>query len=504
MADVLAGAQAVFGPLSLLYIALGVLVGIIFGAIPGLTGTIGISLFLPLSYTMTPSDALLFLTAIFCGGEFGGSISAILIGTPGTNAAAATMMDGYPLAKQGKARKALLMALAASTFGGVFSACVLLFGAPAIAEFTVNFGPAEFFTLAVFGLSIISSVSGDSIWKGLISGCIGVLIALVGIDSMTGTYRLTFGNINMVRGLSLIPVLMGLFAVPSILEKIADCYRVKCEEKVIVQMDQTDSLSFREIKGVSKTLVRSSVVGTIVGAIPGTGTGLASFLSYDLARKGSKRKENFGKGELEGIAASESANNAVTAGALIPLFTLGIPGSPSAAVLIGAFMIHGMVPGPSLFHDQGPLIYAVMIGMFAANLFMLLEGRLLSRVFALITKVPDTVLAPILLMLCAAGAYSANNSVFDIGVFLTCGFVSYIIGKLGFPVMPISLGYVLGSLAEFNLRRALVLSEGSWSIFVTRPISCFFLVITVLSVALTQKQCLAACRNIFKKAGLIK
>ena len=272
----------------------------------------------------------------------------------------------------------------------------------------------------------------------------------------------------------------------------------------MVEMNHSDSLSFKEIKGVTKTMVRSSIVGTIVGAIPGTGTGLASFLSYDLARKGSKRKENFGKGELEGIAASESANNAVTAGALIPLFTLGIPGSPSAAVLIGAFMIHGMVPGPSLFNDQGPLIYAVMIGMFAANLFMLLEGRLLSRVFALITKVPDTVLAPILLMLCAAGAYSANNSVFDIGVFLTCGFISYIIGKLGFPVMPISLGYVLGSLAEFNLRRALVLSEGSWAIFVTRPISLFFLVITVLSVALTQKKCLEMIRNLFKKVGLAR
>lgn len=501
MADIFAGAQSVFGVLPLLYIALGVLVGIIFGAIPGLTGTIGISLFLPLSYTMSPSSALLFLTAIFCGGEFGGSISAILIGTPGTNAAAATMMDGYPLAKQGKARKALLMALAASTFGGIFSACVLLFGAPAIAEFTVNFGPAEFFTLAVFGLSIISSVSGDNIWKGIISGCIGVLISLVGIDSMTGTYRLTFGNINMVRGLSLIPVLMGLFAVPSILEKVADCYRQKLEEKAAVEMDYKDGLSMKELRGVTKTMVRSSVVGTIVGAIPGTGTGLASFLSYDLARKGSKRKEYFGTGELEGIAASESANNAVTAGALIPLFTLGIPGSPSAAVLIGAFMIHGMVPGPSLFHDQGPLIYAVMIGMFVANLFMLLEGRLLSRVFALITKVPDTVLAPILLMLCAAGAYSANNSVFDIGVFLICGFISFLIGKLGFPVMPISLGYVLGSLAEFNLRRALVLSEGSWSIFVTRPISCFFLVITVLSVVLTQKKCLDMVKGLMKKAG---
>ena len=501
MGDILLGVQALISPLSIIFIALGVFVGIIFGAIPGLTGTIAISLFLPLSYKMTAVQALLFLTAIFCGGEFGGSISAILIGTPGTNAAAATMMDGYPLAKQGKARKALLMALFASTFGGLFSAFVLLFGAPAVAEFTINFGPAEFFMLAVFGLSIISSVSGKSIWKGLIAGCIGVLISLVGIDTMTGAFRLTFGNINMIRGLSLIPVLMGLFAVPSIINMVIEPYRRNRESKTAVQMDKNDGLSKAEIKSVVPTLLRSSVIGTIVGAIPGTGTGLASFVSYDVARKNSKKKENFGKGELEGVAASESANNAVTAGALIPLFTLGIPGSPSAAVLIGAFMIHGMQVGPSLFADQGPLLYAVMIGMVVANIIMFLEGKFLAKWFALITKVPDSVLAPVLLVLCSAGAYSVNNSVFDIGLFLVCGVTSYIIGKLGFPVMPISLGYVLGPLAEFNLRRALVLSEGSWSIFFTRPISLFFVILTVVSVIATQDSCRKALGRIFRRGN---
>lgn len=495
MADLALGFQALLSPLSIIYIAIGVLVGIIFGAIPGLTGTIGISLFLPLTYKMSPVQALLFLTALFCGGEFGGSISAILIGTPGTNAAAATMLDGYPLAKSGKARKALMMALVASTFGGLFSAFILLFGAPAVAEFTINFGPAEFFMLAVFGLSIISSVSGKDIWKGLVAGCIGVLLSLVGIDSMTGTFRFTFGNINMIRGLSLIPVLMGLFAVPSILGMVSEPYRKNKEERKIILMDKKDNLSLSEIKPTFKTLLRSSAIGTIVGAIPGTGTGLASFLSYDMAKKNSKNKENFGKGELEGIAASESANNGVTAGALIPLFTLGIPGSPSAAVLIGAFMIHGMQVGPSLFSEQGPLVYAVMIGMIVANIFMFIEGKYLSKVFAMITKVPDNVLAPILLILCSAGAYSVNNSVFDIGLFLVCGVTSFLIGKLGFPIMPISLGYVLGPLAEFNLRRALVLSEGSWSIFFTRPISLFFIILTLVSLIATQD----SFKKIFKK-----
>lgn len=499
MSNFIAGLQSLASPLSFVFIALGVLVGIIFGAIPGLTGTIAISLFLPLTYRMTPVNALLFLTAIFCGGEFGGSISAILIGTPGTNAAAATMLDGYPLAKQGKARKALMMALVASTFGGIFSAIVLFVGAPAVAEFTINFGPAEFFTLAIFGLSIISSVSGSDIWKGLLSGCIGVLLSLVGIDDMTGTFRFTFGNINMIRGLSLIPVLMGLFAVPSIINMVIEPFREKAELRKTIVMDKNDNLTFAEVKPTLKTLFRSSAVGTIVGAIPGPGTGLASFAAYDMARKNSKNKENFGKGELEGIAASESANNGVTAGALIPLFTLGIPGSPSAAVLIGAFMIHGMQVGPSLFADQGPLVYAIMIGLFIANIFMFLEGKYLSKWFALIARVPDTILAPVLLVLCAAGAYSTNNSVFDIGLFLVCGVTSYIIGKLGFPIMPISLGYILGPLAEFNLRRALILSDGSWSIFFTRPISLFFILLTVFSLVFTQDSIKNRIKGLFRR-----
>ncbi len=280
---------------------------------------------------------------------------------------------------------------------------------------------------------------------------------------------------------------------------VIEPFREKAELRKTIVMDKNDNLSFEEIKPTVKTLFRSSAVGTIVGAIPGPGTGLASFAAYDMARKNSKNKENFGKGELEGIAASESANNGVTAGALIPLFTLGIPGSPSAAVLIGAFMIHGMQVGPSLFADQGPLVYAIMIGLFIANIFMFLEGKYLSKWFAMIARVPDTILAPVLLVLCAAGAYSTNNSVFDIGLFLVCGVTSYIIGKLGFPIMPISLGYILGPLAEFNLRRALILSDGSWSIFFTRPISLFFILLTVFSLVFTQDSIKNRIKSLFRR-----
>ena len=487
MSDAFNGFISLLSIWTLLYINLGVIVGIIFGAIPGLSGTIGIILFLPVTYAMQADHALIFLLSIFCGGEFGGSISAILIGTPGTNAAAATMLDGYPLAKQGKARKGLMMALVASVFGGLFSALILLFAAPAIAEFTINFGPAEFFTLAVFGLSVISSISGKSAVKGVIAGGIGVLVSLVGIDDMTGTPRLTFDNIEMLRGLGLMPVLMGLFAVPSILEMVGKTFTASERRDEAVTLNDGDRLTRAEWTGCIRTMIRSSIIGTIVGAIPGPGTGLASFLGYDRAKRASKTPELFGTGMLDGVAGSESANNAVTAGALIPLFTLGIPGSPSAAVLIGAFMIHGMVPGPALFQEQGVLMWAIMIGMIIINIFMLLQGRLLTRLFAQITRVPETSLAPILLVLCSAGAYSVNNSMFDVGVFFVFGFLSHVLGKLGFPIMPISLGYVLGPMAEFNLRRALVLSEGSPSIFFTRPISLFFIVITIATIYMTSR-----------------
>lgn len=486
MSDALNGFTSLLSIWTLLYINLGVIVGIIFGAIPGLSGTIGIILFLPVTYAMQADHALIFLLSIFCGGEFGGSISAILIGTPGTNAAAATMLDGYPLAKQGKARKALMMALVASVFGGLFSALILLFAAPTIAEFTINFGPAEFFTLALFGLSVIASISGKSIWKGIFAGGIGVLVSLIGIDDMTGTERFTFNSINMLGGLGLMPILMGLFAIPSILGIVGN-YKKASERGEAVALDEKDVLTAAEVRPLLGVLTRSSIIGTIVGAIPGPGTGLASFLAYDTAKKTSRRPERFGTGTLEGVAAAESANNAVTAGALIPLFTLGIPGSPSAAVLIGASMIHGMIPGPSLFQEQGVLMFALMIGLLIVNGFMFVQGRTLTKLFALITKVPDSSLAPVLLVLCSAGAYSVNNSMFDVGVFYVFGFLSYFLGKLGFPVMPISLGYILGPMAEFNLRRALVLSDGSAAIFVTRPISLFFLVATVVTLYLTSR-----------------
>ncbi|MCL1884381.1 MAG: tripartite tricarboxylate transporter permease [Defluviitaleaceae bacterium] len=482
MSDLLYGFTALFSISTFLFMNIGVLVGIIIGSIPGLTGTIGIILFLPFSYVLPSTDAFMLLLGIFVGGEFGGAISAILIGTPGDNASAATMIDGYPLAKQGKARKALTMALYSSGFGSIFSGLALLFFAPMIAGFAIHFGPAEMFSLAVFGLSVIASISGNSIWKGFVAAGIGVMVALVGIDNMTGVQRFTFGNVNMLRGLSLMPVLMGLFAIPSILQMVSSPNKKDAGDTI--ELDK-QGLSFAEVKSTIATLIRASFIGTLIGAVPGPGTGIAAFMSYDTAKKASKNPETFGKGNLNGIAASEAASNAVTGGSLIPLFTLGVPGGPSAAVLMGAFMIHGMVPGPSLFRDQGALMFSIMIGMIFIKIFMVIQGKFLIKAFSYITKVPNSIMAPVLLVICTAGAFSVNNSIFDVGVFYAFGFFAFIIGKLGFPVMPISLGYVLGSMAEFQLRRALVFSGGSFTIFFTRPISLLFVVITVLTVGFT-------------------
>jgi len=468
----------VFSLQTLIFINLGIMIGIIFGTIPGLTGNLGIILLLPMTSTMSLPNAIIFLTSIFCGGEFGGSISAILIGTPGTNSATCTMIEGYPLAKQGHARKALMMALIASTIGGVLSALSLLIFAPTIAKYTLEFGPPEYFAMAVFGLSIIASLSGKSLEKGIVAGCIGIMLSLVGMDIASGTQRFTFHNVNLLRGLTLLPLLTGLFAVPNIVEKI----RTQREESGanIIGMDKTDKLTAGELKGLRGVIAKSSVIGIIIGAIPGAGTGIASFISYNEAKRSSKEPEKFGTGTLEGIAASESANNAVTAASLIPLLTLGIPGSPSAAALIGAFTLQGVALGPMLFKENGVIMYTIMIGLVVANLFMFLQGKLFSGLCARISNIPDAVMIPVLITLCTAGAYSVNNSSFDVMVFMIFGIAAYVLSLAKIPLVPVVLGFVLGPLLDFNLRRGLIMSQGSWLIFVKRPISLVILLLTAL------------------------
>ena len=462
-------------------IPIGLALGIVVGAIPGLTSDLGIILCIPLTYGMEPTMAILMLLAIYCGGTYGGSITAILINTPGTSANAATLFDGYPLAKKGQAYKALSMALFASTTGGLLSAFALLFLAPQIAKITLLFGPAEY--LAVFGLSVIAGVSNKSIFKGLIGACIGIFMSTIGMDNISGTTRFTFGNINLMSGIDLIIALIGLFAISEIMMKSQ--YNPKTDRQNVSAAAITkDKITRDEYRRCRKPIALGSLIGIIIGATPGTGGGLAAFISYNQTKQSSKHPETFGQGEIEGIAASESANNGACGATMIPMLTLGVPGDGATAILMGAFMIHGMVPGPMLFKDQGNILYAIMIGLIIVNVFMYLIGSVFTRFYAHITRIPYEILACIVLTFCIAGSYSTNNRLYDIYIILIFGIISYFLRRMDFQLVPILLGIVLGPLAEDNFRRALLLSDGSLSIFVTRPISLAFLLIAVGSIAL--------------------
>ncbi len=464
-----------------LIIPIGLALGIVVGAIPGLTSDLGIILCIPLTYGMDPTMAILMLLAIYCGGTYGGSITAILINTPGTSANAATLFDGYPMAKKGQAYKALQMALFASTVGGLISAFALLFLAPQIAKITLLFGPAEYFALAVFGLSVIAGVSNKSILKGLMGACIGVFIATIGMDGISGTQRFTFGLTKLRSGIELIIALIGLFAISEIMMKSQ--YNPKTDRKIVDAKSITkDRITKEEYKRCRKPIGIGSLIGCIIGATPGTGGGLAAFIAYNQVKTSSKHPETFGTGEIEGVAVSESANNGACGATMIPMLTLGVPGDGATAILMGAFMIHGLVPGPSLFKEHGNILYAIMLGLIVVNVFMYIIGSVFTKWYAHITRIPFELLACIVLAFCSAGAYSTKNSVYDIYVIFAVGILAYFLRRMDFQLVPILLGIVLGPLAETNFRRALVLSDGSMSIFFTRPISLAFIVIAVVTV----------------------
>lgn len=483
MEQFLGGLQILAQWQNFLIIPIGLAIGIVVGAIPGLTSDLGIILCIPLTYGMDPTMAILMLLAIYCGGTYGGSITAILINTPGTSANAATLFDGYPMTVKGKAFKALQMALYASTIGGLISAFALLFLAPLIAKITLLFGPAEYFALAVFGLSVIAGVSNNSIFKGLIGACIGLSMATVGIDAISGTSRFIFGQRKLMAGIDLIIALIGLFAISEILMKSK--YDPKTDHKTISASAITkDKITKDEYRRCRKPIALGSLIGVIIGATPGTGGGLAAFIAYNQTKQSSKHPETFGHGEIEGVAASESANNGACGATMIPMLTLGVPGDGATAILMGAFMLHGMVPGPTLFSEQGDVLYAIMIGLIVVNVFMYIIGNVFTRFYAHITRIPYEILAPIVLTFCIAGSYSTNNRVYDIYIILIFGIVSYFLRRMDFQLVPILLGIVLGPLAEKNFRRAMVISEGSFKIFFTRPISCAFIVIALASVLL--------------------
>lgn len=461
----------------------GVLSGIIIGAMPGLSVNMAIVLLMPLTFSYQGIGGILMLLGTYCGAIYGGSISAILLNTPGTPASAATTIDGYPMAiRHGQPGRALGISTFASTFGGMFSAMMLVLISPQLAKVTTSFSAAEYFALAIFGISLITSVSDKSTIKGLIGGVLGLLISTIGIDSFSTTFRFTFGQKFLQGGISYVPILIGLFAFSQALITIEEGMTSSADLDKSKLKIKHPFPSGDDIRRIFPTVVRSSVIGTLIGCIPGTGGDIASFISYNQAKQWSKHKEEFGNGAPEGVAAPEAGNNSVSGGALIPLLTLGIPGDGSTAIMLGCFMIQGISPGPLLFSSSADKVYTIFIGLFLANAIMGAMGFSLIRSFVKVIKVPQQILTPIIIVLCALGSFSINNSVNDIIIMVIFGVTGYILIKLNFSMSPMVIGLILGDLAENNLRRALIMNRNNLFAVLTRPITLAFLLAAVFTL----------------------
>ena len=450
--------------------------GIVFGALPGLTAVMGVALLIPLTFGLPPVVAFSSLLGMYCGAIYAGSITAILVSTPGTAAAAATMLEGPRLTARGESLRALEMTTVASFIGGVFSCFILAGVAPQLARFALNFSAPEYFALGIFGLTIVATLSEGALLKGCIAACLGLLIAMVGMDPLTGNLRLTFDSANLINGVSLIPALVGLYALSQVFLTCEDVFRGKRLSAVNISRK---GISLAEIWANRSALLRGSLIGTFIGIVPATGSGTASFAAYSEAKRNSRHPEAFGNGAIEGLAATESANNAVTGGALIPLLTLGIPGDVVTAVILGALMIQGMTPGPLLFQEQGALVYSIFISLLLANVFMLVLGMASVRVFSKIVSIPGGILMPLVTTLCVVGGYALNNSNFDLGVMAVFGILGWIMTKASIPLAPLLLAMILSGIIETNFRRALSISDNDYTVFLTRPVCAVFLCISL-------------------------
>ena len=467
----------VFSVNSLIAMFVGIVGGIIIGALPGLSANMGVALLVPVTFTMDTSSGLLMLVSLYTSAIYGGSITAILLHTPGTSASAATAIDGYELTKQGKAGLALRISTYCSVIGGVVSGIALLVLTPPLSKVALLFGPSDYFLLAVFGLTMIAGVASDSLLKGLIAGAFGLLLATFGVDLDTGFPRFTFGITGLISGVSFVPAMIGLFSLSQVMI-MAETAR---EQRILETRKVEDWRwvpTLAEMKKIWTTIVRSSIIGVLIGILPGAGGDIASWSSYNEAKRFSKNKKEFGKGAIEGVAASETANNAVTGGSLIPLLTLGIPGSSTAAVLLGALMIKGLMPGRELFTKYADVTYTVMVGFLFANIFMGVVGMIVARYATNITKIPNRVLGPLVVALCVIGSFSIGNSIFDVWVMLAFGLLGYVMRKYGYHPAPVVLGLILGPMAEKGFRQAVVLSHGNLAgYYFSSPISVILIIL---------------------------
>ena len=467
-----------FEPYLLFLIFMTTIIGIVIGVLPGLGATTGAALLLPFTLTMPPVHAIAVLATIYVSATFAGSITAILINTPGTSAEAATTFDGFPLAQKGQAGRALGIAVISSTFGGVVSVIVLCFAAPLLARVAYEFRPPEYFALTVFGLSMLASISAGGAVKNLIGGVFGVWLSTIGAERVTAIERFMFGNYELYEGLGFVPVMIGLFAMSELLvqSKIAN------QAVEFVKMKAVQLPSREDYKKIWKTVLRSSGIGTFIGILPAEGATVASMIGYSEAKRWSKNKEEFGKGSIEGIAGAESANNAATGGAMVPTMVLGIPGSGTTAIILVGLMVHGLRPGPYLFTEQVYSVYQIFGSMLAANIMFLLMGLYAAKLFARISLIPISLLWPIVFALSVIGAYALNSSLLDIWIVLIFGVVGFFARRFGFAVAPIAVGLILGKMVEVNLQNSLKIFNGEWWQILTQPLAVFFLILAFLGL----------------------
>ena len=457
----------------------GVLVGIFVGAIPGLTATMAIALLVPFSFHLDTVQSFAFLLAVYDGAICGGSIPAVLIGIPGTPAATATRLDGFPMSRMGEAGKAIGISVISSVVGTYVSLIVLVLVAKRVAEFSLYFGSPEYFALAVLGLSICVSISGKSLVKGMISALMGLFLGVIGLDPVAGFDRYTFGFLELYEGIPYIPAMIGLFGFAEVLSQMER--RTFSFEKV--QRLKNVIPTYREIKSLLPTMIRSGFIGSIVGAIPGAGGNIAAFISYDVTRRISKKEKiPFGQGNPKGVASAESGNNGVTGGALIPMLTFGIPGDSVTAILLGALLIQGLEPGAALFTKHAKTTYTIFLCLGIANTMELICGLALARYFARLINIKEYLLHPVIAVLCMVGAFAMRNSIFDVGLMVVSGVIGWLMKKVEIPDIPLILGLILGFMAEDNLRRTLKLSGGNLNILLERPLALSLLILAAVFI----------------------
>lgn len=458
--------------------ALGVILGIILGCLPGISSTMSLAILLPVTYAMSPEAGIVFLLGVFSSSVYGGSISAILLNIPGTPGAIMTQLDGYPMAQQGKAGEALTYALVASTVGGMLGLILLMFIAPALAAVAMEFRSPEFAAATIFGLTMLAYASPGSTFKGLMAGLLGLIFGMVGFDAVTGVARFTFGMASLESGVNLVPMTVGVFGLAEILRNIelgsARSSGISAIGKLMPPISR--------LVGMWKTMIRGSAIGAIVGTIPAAGSAISVAVAYAQEQRLSKTPEKFGKGMPEGIVGPESANNAGVGGALIPMMTLGIPGDSMTAILMGALLLHGLRPGPMLFAERPEFVAAIYVALFLALVFTLLFGFVFIHQIVRLLRLPANILTALVALLCVVGSFAIRNDITDVYVMVAFGVIGFVMSRLAIPVAPVAFGLILGPILEENVRRSLIVSDGAWDTFVTRPISATLLLLSLCAI----------------------